>query len=164
MSKIKIPGLFALLVLMLVAGALAPAAAQEARSLRFEKTISYTTGKLVDLNAAVGPVRLAKVEFSQPSGSSSTAGSIVDRIRGGGSPETHSTIRASFDAENPEEDEWVVTFTLDFLDSRGRLIDRATGKEGLEGEAKVIKVDHSILTYVLPMIDRVEIKLEARLD
>lgn len=154
-----ISGLFSLLAL---AAALAPAGAQEPRSLRFEKNLSYKTDKLIDLNATVGPVRIAKVEFSQPSGGS---GSIVDRLRGGGaSAETHSTIRASFDAENPEEDEWVVTFTLDFLDSRGKLIDRAVGKEGLEGEAKVVEVDHQILTYVLPMIDRVEVKLEARLD
>jgi hypothetical protein len=140
----------------------APAGAPEPRSQRFEKTVRYQTDKLIDLNATVGRVRVAKVEFSQPSGGS---GSIVDRLRsGGGSSETHSTLRAAFDAENPEEDEWVVTFTLDFLDSKGRLIDRAVGKEGLEGEAQVIKVDHQILTYVLPMIDRVEIKLEARLD
>lgn len=159
MRKTRISGLCALLML---AAALAPAGAAEQRSLRFEKTLDYKTGKLIDLDATVGPVRIAQVEFSQPSGGS---GSIVDRIRsGGGSSETESTIRASFDAENPEEDEWVVTFTLDFLDSRGRLIDRATGKEGLEGESKVVKVDHQILTYVLPMIDRVEIKLEARLD
>jgi hypothetical protein len=157
MRKIKISGLFALLVL---AAALAGAA--ESRSLRFEKNVNYQTDKLINLDATVGPVRIAKVEFSQPSGGS---GSIVDRIRSGaGSSETQSTLRASFDAENPEEDEWVVTFTLDFLDSRGRLIDRAVGKEGLEGEAKVIKVDHQILTYVIPMIDRVEVKLEARLD
>lgn len=159
MRKMKISGLFALLVLT---AALAPVGAAEQRSLRFEKTIKYQTGKLIDLNATVGPVRVAQVELSQPG--SGGAGSIVDRIRGGGSPETHSTLRASFDAENPEEDEWVVTFTLDFLDSRGRLIDRAVGKEGLEGEASVVKIDHQILTYVLPMIDRVEIKLEARLD
>lgn len=159
MRKGMISGLFALLV---VTAALAPAGAQEGRSLRFEKTIKYQTGKLIDLNATVGPVRVAKVELSQPTGGG--AGSVIDRIRGGGSPETHSTIRASFDAENPEEDEWVVTFTLDFLDSRGRLIDRVVGKEGLEGEAKVVNVDHSILTYVIPMIDRVEVKLEARLD
>ena len=159
MRKTSISGLFALLVL---AAALAPAGAAEPRSLRFEKTVDYRADKLIELGATVGPVRVAKVEFSQPSGGS---GSIVDRIRGGGgSPETHSTIRAAFDAENPEEDEWVVTFTLDFLDSQGKLIDRATGHEGLEGEAKVVKVDHPILTYVLPMIDKVEIKLEARLD
>lgn len=159
MRKRMISGLFALLV---VTAALAPAGAQEARSLRFEKTIKYQTGKLIDLNATVGPVRIAKVELSQPA--SGGAGSVIDRIRGGGSPETHSTIRAGFDAENPEEDEWVVTFTLDFLDSRGRLIDRVVGKEGLEGEARVVNVNHSILTYVIPMIDRVEVKLEARLD
>jgi hypothetical protein len=158
MRKFRISGLFILLV---CAALLAPAAAEEGRSLRFEKTVNYKTDKLIDLNATVGPVRVAKVEFSQPSGGS---GSIVDRIRSGGASETQSTVRASFDAENPEEDEWVVTFTLDFLDSRGRLIDRAVGKEGLEGESKVVKVDHQILTYVLPMIDRVELKLEARLD
>ncbi len=158
MRKLSISGLFALLVL---ATAAAPAGAAEGRSLRFEKTVNYRTDKLIELNATVGPVRVAQVELSQPGGGSS---SIVDRIRGGGSSETHSTLRASFDAENPEEDEWVVTFTLDFLDSKGRLIDRAVGKEGLEGESKVIKVDHSILTYVIPMIDRVEVKMEARLD
>ena len=158
MRKFRISGLFALLVL---AALLAPAGAAEQRSLRFEKTVNYRTDKLIELNATVGPVRIAEVEFSQPSG----GGSIVDRIRsGGGSSETQSTLRAEFDAENPEEDEWVVTFTLDFLDSKGRLIDRAVGKEGLEGESKVIEVDHQILTYVIPMIDRVEIKLEARLD
>lgn len=159
MYKKMISGLFALLV---VTAALAPAEAQQGRSLRFEKTIKYQTGKLIDLNATVGPVRIAKVELSQPG--SGSAGSVIDRIRSGGSSETHSTIRAGFDAENPEEDEWVVTFTLDFLDSRGRLIDRVVGKEGLEGEARVVNVDHSILTYVIPMIDRVEVKLEARLD
>jgi len=163
MRKTTISGLFALLALT---AALAPAGAEEPRSLRFEKTVGYTTDKLIDLNATVGPVRIAKVEFSQPSG----GGSIVDRLRNVGGPsaggpsETESTIRASFDAENPEEDEWVVTFTLDFLDDKGRLIDRAVGKQGLEGESEVVKVDHQILTYVLPMIDRVVVKLEARLD
>lgn len=160
MRKLVISGLLTLLVAL----AAAPAAwAQEGRSLRFEKTIKYQTGKLIDLDATVGPVRIAKVELSQPTGGGGAA-SIVGRIRGGGSSETQSTIRASFDAENPEEDEWVVTFTLDFLDSKGKLIDRVVSKEGLEGEAKVVNVDHQILTYVLPMIDRVEVKLEARYD
>lgn len=160
MRKLILSGLLILLVAL--AAAVPSSEAQEGRSLRFEKTIKYQTGKLIDLNATVGPVRLSKVELSQPSGGS--AASVIGRIRGGGSSETQSTIRASFDAENPEEDEWVVTFTLDFLDSKGRLIDRVVSKEGLEGEAKVVNVDHQILTYVLPMIDRVEVKLEAKYD
>src|ERR671921_295789 len=88
-----------------------PASAQE-RSLRFEKTVDWKLGKLIELNATVGPVRVAKVEFAQPEGGS-VKDSIVGRIRGGGggSSETQATIRAGFDSENPEEDEWVVTYT-----------------------------------------------------
>ncbi|HWN44409.1 MAG TPA: hypothetical protein VNW71_19450 [Thermoanaerobaculia bacterium] len=138
--------------------------AQE-RSLRFEKTVDYRLGKLIELNAAVGPVRVSQVEFSQPEGES-VKDSIVGRIRGGGggSSETQATFRAGFDSENPDEDEWVVTYTLDLLDNRGKLIDRIVQSEGLEGEAKVVNVDQATLKYVLPFVDKVKIRLEARYD
>lgn len=155
----------AMTVALLAALAVTAASAQESRSLRFEKTVDYQLGKLIDLNAVVGPVRVSKVELSQPEGGS-VKDSILGRVRGGGggSAETHATIRASFDSENPEEDEWVVTYTLDFLDSKGKLIDRVVASEGLEGEAKVVEVDGSTLKYVLPFIDKVKIRLEARYD
>lgn len=155
----------AMTVALLACLAVTVASAQESRSLRFERTVDYQVGKLIDLNTTVGPVRISKLELSQPEGGS-VKDSIVGRIRGGGggSAETHATIRASFDSENPEEDEWVVTYTLDFLDSKGRLIDRAVESQGLEGEAKIVEVDHSTLKYVLPFIDKVKIRLEARYD
>jgi hypothetical protein len=145
--------------------AVASMSSAQERSLRFEKTVDYTLGKLIELNATVGPVRVSKVEFSEPEGGS-VKDSIVGRIRGGGggSSETQGTIRAGFDTENPEEDEWVVTYTLDLLDSRGKLIDRIVKSEGLEGEAKVVNVDHSTLKYVLPFVNKVKIRLEARYD
>lgn len=161
MKRLKTFGLLALILLALASAG--PVPAQEGRSLRFQKTVDFQTDELVELGAVVGPVRVSQMELSLPSGNGGV-GSIVGRIRGGGSSETHSTLRASFDSENPEEDEWVVNYTLDFLDGKGKLIDRATGKQGLEGEARVVKIDHSILTYVIPLIDRVEVKLEARLD
>jgi hypothetical protein len=135
-------------------------AAQEG-SLRFEKTVSWTTGKLLDLNATVGPVRIGKVEFSNQG---KGGGSIASRFRGGGTSDTETTLRATFDGENPKEDEWVVTFTLEFLDRNGKLIDRATGKQGFEGEARTVNVDHAILEYVVPMIDKVRVRMEARFD
>jgi len=58
----------------------------------------------------------------------------------------------------------VVTYTLEFLDRQGKLIDRASRSEGFEGEADVLRLDHSILTYVVPMIDKVKVRLEAHLD
>ena len=140
--------------------ALAGAAFAQEGSLRFEKTVDWQTGKLIKLDALVGPVRIGSVELSNEG---KGGGGITSRIRGGGS-DTQTTLRATFDGENPKEDEWVVTFTLEFLDSKGRLIDRAVGKEGFEGEAKTAKVDHPILEYVVPMIDQVRIKLEARYD
>lgn len=153
------------LILALAFMAVASISSAQERSLRFEKTVDYELGKLIDLNATVGPVRVSKVELSQPEGGS-VKDSIVGRIRGGGggSSETQATIRAGFDTENPEEDEWVVTYTLDLLDSKGKLIDRVVKSEGLEGEAKVVNVDHAILKYVLPFVDKVKIRLEARYD
>lgn len=152
------------LILSIALLAVASISSAQERSLRFEKTVDYKLGKLIELNATVGPVRISKVELSQPEGGS-VKESIVGRIRGGsGSSETQATIRAGFDCENPEEDEWVVTYTLDLLDSRGKLIDRIVQSEGLEGEAKVVNVDHSILKYVLPFVDKVKIRLEARYD
>jgi hypothetical protein len=141
--------------------ALAAAASAQEGGLRFEKTVPWQTGKLIDLNAVVGPVRIGKVEFSNEG---KGGGSIASRIRGGASSDTQTVLRATFDGENPKEDEWVVTFTLELLDGKGRLIDRGSGKESFEGEAKNARVDHAILDYVVPMIAKVRIKLEARLD
>lgn len=141
---------------------LAAAVSAQEGSLRFEKTVPWQTGKLINLNATVGPVRVGKVEFSNEGRG---GGSIASRIRSGGGPsDTETLLRATFDGENPKEDEWVVSFTLEFLDAKGQLIDRATGKESFEGEAKNARVEHPILAYVVPMIAKVRIKLEARLD
>jgi hypothetical protein len=153
--KLVILGLF------LWIGLAGAAGAQEEGSLRFEKTVNWTTGKLIDIGATVGPVRIGKVEFSNEG---KGGGSIASRFRGGSASDTQTTLRATFDGENPKEDEWVVTFTLELLDKNGKLIDRATGKEGFEGEAKTARIDHPILEYVVPMIDKVRIKLEAKFD
>jgi hypothetical protein len=146
--------------------AVASAPAQESRSLRFDKTVPFQIGQLIPLQAAVGPVKVAKVQLTRGSGGGSVKDTIVGRISGatGGDPETQATIRASFDVENPDEEEWVVTFTLDFLDRDGKLIDRAVKSHGFEGEAKVFQLDHATLAYVVPMIHSVRIRLEARYD
>jgi hypothetical protein len=145
----------------LIGVALAAVASAQEGGLRFEKTVAWQTGRLIDLNALVGPVRIGKVEFSNEG---KGGGSIATKIRGGGMSDTQTVLRATFDGENPKEDEWVVTFTLEFLDAKGQLIDRGTGKESFEGEAKNARVEHPILSYVVPMIAKVRIKLEARLD
>ena len=142
------------------------AAAQEG-SLRFEKTVAFQRDRLIQLGAVVGPVRVAQVQFSTESGGSGGGGGIRERITsrmpsGGG--DTSTTVKASFDTENPRDQQWSVTYTLEFLDANGKLIDRATRTEEFEGEADVVKIERPILTYVIPMISKVRIKLSAELD
>ncbi len=154
----------ALFALAALAGIGGSAAAQEG-SLRFEKTVAFQRDRLIQLGAKVGPVRIAQVQFSTESGSSGGGGireRITSRMPGGG--DTSTTVKASFDTENPSEQQWSVTYTLEFLDANGKLIDRATRTEEFEGEADVVKVERPILTYVVPMISKVRIKLEAELD
>jgi len=135
-----------------------PAAAQ---SLRFEKTVNYNLDRLIELETTVGAVKVHSVQFSQeaPSG----AGKLFGKLRGA-DPEIDGNIGMAFDCENPEAKEWQVTFTLDFLDSKGKLIDRASTKEALEGQAKIATASHTTLKYVLPQIDKVKIRIEAKLD
>lgn len=138
------------------------AAAAAEGSLRFEKTVAFQTDKLVALDAQVGPVRVSQVQFS--TGGGGVKESIIARVRGGGDSETSTTLRASFDSENPTADEWEVTYTLEFLDRAGELIDRVSKSESFEGEGAVYKLEHSILAYVVPFIAKVKIRLEAQLD
>jgi hypothetical protein len=139
------------------------ALSQAQDSLRFDKTVPYRLDQTLQLGARVGPVRVDSVVLSTGGGA---GGGIMSRIPrpGAGDPEVTTTIQAAFDTQNPQEDEWEVTYTLDFLDSNGRLIDRATKKAELEGEAKIVNVEHSTLKYVVSSIARVRIRLEAKYD
>jgi hypothetical protein len=149
---------------LLATAVLGGAARAQEGSLRFEKTVPFQRDHLVNLGAQVGPVRVSQVQFAIGGGG---GGGIGDTIRArvhGGDSDTLTTITASFDSENPKDQEWVVTYTLELLDADGKLIDRFSRNESFEGEADVVKAERSILTYVVPMIAKVRIKLEAALD
>ena len=142
----------------------ATAAFGQVGGLRFEKTVPYRLDETLSLGATVGAVRIDSVVFST-GGNDGGMGGIMSRMRpGAGDPEVTATIKAGFDAQSPTEDEWEITYVLEFLDGEGRLIDRATKNASIEGEAKIVSVDHSILKYVVPAIARVRVKLEARRD
>ena len=87
------------------------------------------------------------------------------RVRpGAGDPDVSTTLRAGFDTQNPIDEEWEVTYTVEFLDRDGKVIDRATKKGSVEGEAKIIELEHSTLSYVVPFISRVRIRMSAKID
>ncbi len=152
-----------MVALVLVASTMVTSvAAQERGGLRFEKTVSFAPGDFATLDALVGPVKVSTVEFTE--GSGSKGGKLMGKLRSRGDASTKTNLRASFEVENPVPEEWEVSFTIDLLDPKGKLIDRFSGKKDFDGEARVYHVDHTILNYVIPLISKAEIKLEARLD
>src|SRR5262245_3787812 len=128
-------------------------------SLRAERTVPFTTGKAISLNAKVGPVGVQSVEFSDRG--RATSGLPGRRTT---PPETSTILRGRFMVENPSSDEWEVTFTVEFRDKDGKGIDRAVKKAKWEGQAKPLDFDHTLLAYVVPLIADVRVTLEARLD
>jgi hypothetical protein len=60
--------------------------------------------------------------------------------------------------------EWEVSVTVELLDAKGALIDRFSGSESLEAEAKNFYVEHPVLTYVLPSIAKATVRLQAKRD
>jgi hypothetical protein len=144
--------------------AAAPSAGVEAQEsgLRAERVVDYEPGKAIPLTVKVGPVSIESVEFSDRGRAGS--GGLGSLVRGAAPSEMSTTIRAHFLAENATPEEWEVAFTLEFLDDAGKLIDRATKKSTWEGQAKATDLDHPILQYVVPFIEKVRIKMEARLD
>ena len=149
------------LALLLAAAPTRGAGAQDS-SLHAERVVDYEPGKAVPLDVKLGPVTVQSVEFSDRGRAGS--GGLGSLVRGTTVSEMSTTIRARFLAENATADEWEVTFTLEFIDESGKLIDRATKKSTWEGQAKPTDLDHPILQYVVPSISRVRIKMEARLD
>ncbi len=137
--------------------------AQEAHTLHAERTVDFQTRKVNDLKAQVGQVKIASVEL-QDMGRGYGQGGLAGRMRPGSDSEVSTTLRAHFLAENPTSEDWQVTFTIEFLDKNGKVIDRATKKQKWDGEAKPYDFDHQILEYVIPLIAQVKIKLEGKLD
>jgi hypothetical protein len=148
------------LIVLLIGGSTSELRGQGS-TLTGERLIEWEAAKVIPLATRVGAVSVQSVEFSDR-GRATSAG-IGGLVRGSAS-EAHTTLRAHFLAENATPDEWEVTFTLEFLDRAGKLIDRTSKKSSWEGEAKPMDLDHRILEYVVPLIAKVRVKMDAKLD
>ena len=127
---------------------------------RVEKTIPYRLDQSQKLEVKVGPVIVDSVKLTNMGRGFG---------RGGFGPkgmqpsEGSTTLRLAFDVNNPGED-WELTFTVEFLDKAGKVIDRVTKKENWEEQAEIWNFDHPILEYVLPAVAEIKLSISGRLD
>jgi hypothetical protein len=140
---------------LLVVPALAPA-----QTNRSEKTIPYRIDQSNKLDVKVGPVMIDNVKLTNMGRGFGRGGFGP---RGLQPSEGSTTLRFAFDVNNPSED-WEITFTLEFMDKAGKVIDRVTKKGSWKEEAEIWNFDHPILEYVLPMVADVKISMSGRLD
>ena len=131
-------------------------------ALKADRTVDFRSARTMDLKATVGPVRVASVEFTDL-GKSVTSGRL-GRLRVGNDSEASTVLKGRIQAENPSTDEWAVTFTIEFLDKSGAVVDKITKRSTWEGEAKAYDFEHPILAYAVPFIERIRIAMEAKLD
>ena len=131
------------------------------QAARFDGRLPFRIDEAQPLNATVGPVKVTTVKVTNL-GRGYGRGGYGPRMN---TPSELTTVlRLAFDVNNPQDDDWEVTFTVEWLDKAGKVIDRAVKKEHYEGEAKIFNLDHPLLEYVLPMVAEVRVTLQGRLD
>jgi len=55
-----------------------------------------------------------------------------------------------------------VTFTVEFIDKAGKVVDRTSKKENYDNESAKLTMEHPLLEYVLPMISDVRVTVLGR--
>jgi hypothetical protein len=95
-----------------------------AQGNRFEKDVPFVVDTSVALDAVVGPVKVTTLKVTNLGRGYGRGGF---GLRTANPPsELSTTLRFAFDVDNPTDDEWDVTFTVELLDKSGQVIDRGS--------------------------------------
>jgi hypothetical protein len=139
-----------------------PAEAQE-RTARFQRSVEFSAPKTVKLDATVGPVKITTLEFADL-GRGYTGSGIGARVRGGNDSEASTTVRSRFTVDNPSNEEWRLTLSLEFLDKNGKVVDKLTRQNDYDDETATWNIEHPLLEYVMPLISQVRITIQGRVN
>jgi hypothetical protein len=134
-----------------------PLAAQSDRS---DQTVPLDFTKPHPLTTVAGPVKVKSLTMTNlGKGYART----VLGVRTSAAPsELTTTVRLVFDVENPVKEDWEVTFTVEFMDKAGKVVDRTSKKENYDDETAKMTFEQPLLEYVLPLISDVRITVIGR--
>jgi len=127
---------------------------------RVEQKLAFEVDKSLALNGMVGPVKIPTLKVINLGRGYKGAGIS---LRTGNQPsELSTTLRFTFEVNNPMREEWQVEFNVELLDKSGKVIDRFSKKEEYDNEAKALNIEHSLLEYVVPLVSDVKVTLQGR--
>jgi hypothetical protein len=127
---------------------------------RFEQKLAFEIDKSLPLNGTAGPVKVPTLKILNLGRGYSRGGISLRSVNQ--ASELSTTLRFSFEVNNPTREEWQVEFTIEMMDKSGKVIDRLSKKENYDDEQKVLNIEHPLLEYVMPMVSDVRITLQGR--
>ena len=133
-----------------------PLAAQD----KADQSVPLEFGKAHALTTVAGPVKVKTLTMTNlGKGYARTVLGVRTTLP---PSELSTTVRLVFDVENPAREEWGVTFTVEFMDKAGKVVDRTSKKEDYDNETAKLTMEHPMLEYVLPMISEVRVTVMGR--
>lgn len=144
---------------LLMVGAAGAAAQNDAGGQPFARTFPFAVDKPETLAATIGPVKVTTFRITNL-GRGYGRGGLLRRPDP--PSELSTTLRLEFQVDNPADEEWRVTFTVEFLDKGGTVIDRVSQREDYEEEQENFRIEHPLLEYVLPLTANVRVTIEGR--
>jgi len=148
---------FAFALLAAIALVVMPLAAQDSKT---DQSVPLEFGKPHTLTTVAGPVKVKTLTMTNLG--KGYARSVLGVRTALPPSELSTTVRLVFDVENATKEEWDVTFTVEFIDKAGKVVDRTSKKENYDNESTKLTMEHPLLEYVLPMISDVRVTVLGR--
>ena len=150
LSRRAFPILAALALLAL------PLAAQE----KGDQSLPFEFDKAHALTTVAGPVKVKTVTMTNLG--KGYARTVLGVRTPAPASELSTTVRLVFDVENPVREDWEVTFTVEFMDKAGKVVERTSKKENYDNETARMTIEQPLLEYVMPLISNVRVTLMGR--
>ena len=143
--------------LSLLAMLVTPLAAQENRT---DQSVPLEFGKPYALTTVAGPVKVKTLTMTNLG--RGYAKTVLGVRTTASSSDLTTTFRLVLDVENPVEEDWDVTFTVEFMDKAGKVIDRTSKRENYDHETAKMTIEHPLLEYVVPLVSEVRVTVQGR--
>jgi hypothetical protein len=143
--------------LSLLAMLATPLAAQENRT---DQSVPLEFGKAHALTTVAGPVKVKTLTMTNLG--RGYAKTVLGVRTTASSSDLTTTLRLVLDVENPVKEDWDVTFTVEFMDKAGKVIDRTSKRENYDDETAKMTIEHPLLEYVVPLVSDVRVTVQGR--
>ena len=146
---------------IVIAILLATMAMPSAQGERFEGTLPFKVDVSQPVAATVGPVKVSTLKVTNL-GRGYGRGGFGPKMNA--TSELSTVIRLAFDANNPRDEDWEVTFSVELLDRSGKSSIAPPRRSTSRASPRSSTSTTPSSSTVLPLVHEARITLQARID